>query len=374
LGGKSNDEAAAIALDGERNAYVLGTSNSSDFPITPGAIQPCPGFGASSFLAKVSPDGTTLAYSTFLSGSFAQPDYQNFYPRDYPAAIAIAPFGAVWLGGSTVASDFPVTPDALQPAFRQARTGFLSEIDFSANRDFTLACVANAANLRKGPVSPGVLVALFGDGIGPNSPAWLTLGPAGKVSTSVAGVKVLFDGIEAPLTYVQAHQVNAVVPYGVAGKSTTQVQVEYQGRRTNLLTIPVLPTSFGIFTLDSTGSGQGAILNEDGTVNSPANPAAEGSVIAVFATGAGQTIPAGIDGAVTVAPYPAPRAAFRAYMNFCGATPEVQYYGAAPGLVAGVVQINLKIPVGVCRASYPNQVYFYGDDLYPAQPVNFSLR
>lgn len=47
-------------------------------------------------------------------------------------------------------------------------------------------------------------------------------------------------------------------------------------------------------------------------------------------------------------------------MNYCGASPEVQCFGAAPGLVAGVVQVNVKIPVGVCRsAAYPNQVYFY---------------
>ena len=79
-----------------------------------------------------------------------------------------------------------------------------------------------------------------------------------------------------------------MVPYAVAGRSTTQVQVEYQGIRSALMSVPVVASVPGVFSRDASGGGQGAILNPDGaTLNSPANPAAKGSVVALFVTGEG---------------------------------------------------------------------------------------
>ena len=198
-----------------------------------------------------------------------------------------------------------------------------------------------------GGVSPGLIVTFFGARIGPQDLVVLRLTAAGLVDTSLAGVRVLFDGVPAPLIYVQAGQVSAVVPYSVSGKTSTQVQLEYQGRLSNTITLPVTATAPGLFTADASGSGQAAVLNQDGvTVNGPANPAPVGSVISLFATGEGQTDPPGVDGKpANTAPLPKPLATVTVTIG--GINAEVVYAGAAPTLVAGVLQVNVRIPLGV---------------------------
>lgn len=70
-----------------------------------------------------------------------------------------------------------------------------------------------------------------------------------------------------------------MVPYGVAGKASTSVQLTYNSMQTAAWTIPVAASALGIFTVDSTQTGQAAVVNQDGTVNSATNPAARGTVI-----------------------------------------------------------------------------------------------
>ncbi len=106
---------------------------------------------------------------------------------------------------------------------------------------------------------------------------------------------------------------------------------------------PVAPSSPGLFTADSTGHGQAAALNQDGTANSATNPAHVGDVIVLYATGEGQTSPAGIDGQPASAPAPV----LPLKVTIGGLPAEVQYKGGVPGFVAGVMQVNAKIPSGV---------------------------
>src|SRR5450756_2990593 len=106
----------------------------------------------------------------------------------------------------------------------------------------------------------------------------------------------------APMVYTQKGQVNAVVPYGVAGKTSTQVQVQYQDVVSNTLTVPVHAATPAIFSLDASGVGPGAILNQDTSINSTGNPAARLSVISIYSTGAGITTPASADGELIGAP------------------------------------------------------------------------
>lgn len=172
------------------------------------------------------------------------------------------------------------------------------------------AVLNSASFFRSGPtppaVAPGGIVSIFGTDMGPTTGVDGGLTPSGRVETLVACTQVLFDGIPAPLSYVRNDQINAIVPYAVAGKTTTAVVVETGGVRSNAFSVPVAASAPGIFTASSTGSGQGAILNEDGTYNSSTNPARFGSVIVLYATGAGQTVPPGIDGQLAVEPYPRP--------------------------------------------------------------------
>jgi uncharacterized protein (TIGR03437 family) len=198
--------------------------------------------------------------------------------------------------------------------------------------------VLNGASFQSGPVAPGEIVTLIGSGIGPVS----AQEPSTSPSTTLAGSEVLFDGIRAPLLFAAQNQINAVVPYGTSGKAKTQLEVNLQGQRIAGTQVSVAPTAPAIFTLDSSGAGQGAILNQDSTMNSPANPARKGSVVALFGTGAGQTDPGGLDGQITGAVLPKPLVPVYAYI--AGFAAEVQYAGAAPGLIAGVIQVNVLIP------------------------------
>ncbi|MDQ6678373.1 MAG: hypothetical protein M3Z09_13895, partial [Acidobacteriota bacterium] len=161
-----------------------------------------------------------------------------------------------------------------------------------------LSQVINAASGATGPIAPGEIISLFGTSLGPITPGGLTLTPQGNVSTNLSNVQVLFDGIAAPLTYVSATQINAVVPYEVFGRATTTVVVNFNGLTAAALQLNVAESAPGIFALNASGSGPGAILNQNSTVNGASNPAAKGSTIVIYATGEGQTSPAGITGSV----------------------------------------------------------------------------
>jgi uncharacterized protein (TIGR03437 family) len=202
--------------------------------------------------------------------------------------------------------------------------------------------VGNAASYAVGSVSPGEIVTIFGSGLGPGTLVGLQLDSKGYVSTSLGTTQVLFDGVAAPLIFTWAGQVSAVVPYAVSGKTSTQVQVSYQGQNSNMVAIPVTNAVPGIFTMDASGRGQGAILNQNGTVNSADNPAALGSYVSVYATGEGQTRPGGIDGKPGDTPAPAPIATVTATVG--GLNAQVQYAGGSPGLVAGLLQVNVLVP------------------------------
>src|ERR1035438_232503 len=152
------------------------------------------------------------------------------------------------------------------------------------------------------------MVDLWGAGLGPATLVGLALDPAGMVSTAVAGVRVMFDGVPAPLVYVSATQCSAVVPYFGASNATTHVQVEYQGVRSDPFQVPVRGTAPGLFTQNASGTGQGSILNQDSKVNSAANPADRGSLVVLWATGEGVTDPAGVDGRLAIDVLPKPLA------------------------------------------------------------------
>ena len=87
-----------------------------------------------------------------------------------------------------------------------------------------MAAITNVASYGNGPISPGEMVVIFGSGMGPSSVVGLQLDQQGRVANTLSQVQVLFDGNPAPLIYVSATQISAMVPYGLAGKSSTQIQ------------------------------------------------------------------------------------------------------------------------------------------------------
>jgi endo-1,4-beta-xylanase len=215
--------------------------------------------------------------------------------------------------------------------------------------------IVNAAGYQGGTVAPGELITIFaaGYGFGPASLVTDQLDSNGDFSTNLEGVQVLFDGTPAPLVYAVAGQVSAIVPFEV--KSQTVVEYQYNAGSgavsSNTVTMPVAATVPAIFALNASGSGPGAILNQDSSLNSATNPAAAGSVIQIFGTGGGVVAGGATDGA------PAPNAlsplATQPTATIGGVNAQVDYAGSAPGLVNGVIQVNLTVPTGLASGPQP---------------------
>ncbi len=211
--------------------------------------------------------------------------------------------------------------------------------------------IVNSASYEGGGIAPGEIITIFGSFPGPSSLVTLQLDNRGYVSTNLGGEQLLFDGIAAPMIYAVAGQVSAIVPYGVFGKSSVQIQVSYQGQLSNSVAMTIAAVAPGIFTSESSGKGQGAIVNQDGTINSESNPAAAGSIVFVYATGEGQTTPGGVDGKPADSPAPTPTGQ-PVTATVGGASAQVLYAGGVPGLVAGLLQVNVQLPAGVTLGSF----------------------
>ena len=184
--------------------------------------------------------------------------------------------------------------------------------------------VFNAASLLPGPVSPGEIVTIIG---GPDL-TWTS--------------SVLFNGLPAPILYAGAGQANAVAPMGLEAGGPVTVRVTTT--ESQEIAAAAAPAAPAIFTVGSAGFGPGAILNADYTLNSSSNAAAAGSVISLYATGFGLLSAPTADGQVVPGPV---STALPVSATIGGVRAEVLYAGAAPGLIAGVVQINVLIPAGV---------------------------
>jgi uncharacterized protein (TIGR03437 family) len=223
----------------------------------------------------------------------------------------------------------------------------------------SLMVVVNAASFQMGPVAPGEVVTLAGSGIGPSTPAGLALDANGSVATSLGGVQVMFNGVAAPLVYVSASQINAAVPYQVAGASTLSVQVSYGGQTSNALPMTPAATMPGIFTYDGSGAGQAAMINQDNSYCSSAKPAPKGSYVVMYVTGEGQTNPGGVTGKVTGTSTSGPltpQPTLPVAVTIGGLPANVAFYGEAPGMVAGVMQLNVQIPAAVASGTQPISV------------------
>jgi uncharacterized protein (TIGR03437 family) len=231
-------------------------------------------------------------------------------------------------------------------------TGFADNISLvlTSPPQLVIEGIGNAANYVAGKVSPGEILVVYGSDFGPDSLAGYQIAN-GLFSTATGETRIYFDGVPAPMLYSIAGQMSCIVPYSVAGKPTTQIQAEYRNFKGNILTVPVTAAVPGLFTLDKTGKNQVAALNEDYSVNGSSKPADKGHIVMLFATGEGQTAPGGVDGKPAADTYPKPLAAVTAQVN--GKDAEVQYYGAAPGLVAGVMQVNVRVPIDAPSGNVP---------------------
>jgi len=352
----------ALAVDGAGNMYVTG----STAYLTPvrNSLATC----GLDLLSVFAPDGSVLQ-TTYIPGG-----------HNSGALVALDATSNVFVVDQAEAGftpsetgPFPYAPPA-KPG--DATTPFLWRLSPSANaRTFPLACLGNAATtLTTGSiVAPGMMVSLFGNGLGPQQGIQTQATLQSPFPTQAGNVEVTFDGNPAPLTWVQDAQINVVAPWSLTPGQTTQVCVSYQSVKTNCLTALVAQTSPGVFTIDGVHA---AALNQDGTINSADHPAPAGSIVSVFATGLGPIDPAQGDGTLVGFPLPTNTAhvAVQAIAFVSGIfgggytiiTPlVVTYAGPAPYLVAGTSQINFQV------VEYPGTIYVEGSgvgfQIYVAQ-------
>ncbi len=194
----------------------------------------------------------------------------------------------------------------------------------------TVTGIGNSLSGLPGSVAPGERVSIFGFQMGPAD--GVTQDPANGVVTNLAGTQVLFDGVPAPLLYVSARQINAIVPYEIAGQTLTNVVVSVQGNNSSGFSVPVKDASPGIFT---------TIYNQDGSVNSATNPANRGDAVYFYATGEGQTSPAGVTGQVIGDTSSSP--VLSVSVQIGGQAAPIIFSGEPPQTI-GLLQVNVQVP------------------------------
>lgn len=218
--------------------------------------------------------------------------------------------------------------------------------------------IVNAASFRADqPVAPGSIISIFG-GFGTTA---TTSAPGFPLPTTLAGTRVSINNADAPLIFVSRTQINvqlpASLPPGRYDVRVTTAQNESNGA------LRVMAAAPGVFPLPGgENPPRGAILNQDGvTVNSTTTPAARGSVITVYCTGASafeRPVPAD-----QVNPGEINRTVSAPQVFISGVEAEVLFSGRAPGLVSGAWQINVRIPDrAFVRGQVTMQVFIDGVD------------
>ncbi len=400
LGDGGADGAFGLAVDATDAVYVAGGTQSTNFPTTSGAFkttyagntanQP-PDLLGNGFVTKLDTSGN-LVYSTFTgvmngvptpiavddqgqayvsadavaSSSSTQPTCATpanpavlVINSAGSALVATSPIpgaylaldgkGGLYSAGLTYTPVFFTTPHAFQTEYGGGDSdAFAAKVDFSQPAGPSLASVLNAASLfpgyasafPTGAVAPGEIVTLFGNGFGSAKPS------------------VNFSQYPAPVLYASNCQINAVVPFEVNPGFPTFVTVQSGGQTLGPIKLPVSVAAPGIFTTNQSGSGRAAILNQDSTANSPSNPATRGSIVSVYMTGAGSLNAPIADGSLgpLTPPFPTPLAPVSATIG--GIDAPIMFAGQAPGLIAGVTQVNVQIPQNApVGATIPITIY-----------------
>ena len=404
-GGSCNDYLAAITVDRAGRAFLTGWTCSADYPITAGAIVREIGeISNGAFATVMSADGSSIEYSTYLGGGTG-------------TSIALDGQSRIVVAGYTTDPRFPTSADGPlrcnSAAPDQLYEGFLVRLDpanpssrfatyldipgtdhpqvttlgdgtmLVAGRERILAvdsiraaginlvCVANSANGWPVPVAPGELIALYGAGLGPAARQWAAPDASGMIATEFAGTRVWFDGFPAPILMAGDDEVRAIVPFELAGQLQVRVEIERDGAKSGALALTVSRAVPAIFQSDTTN--RAAVLNQDGMVNSAANPAKRGSVITFWATGLGSMEPPVPDGSIASADRLS-KTATTPTVSFFGWPAEVLYSGSAPGMVAGVVQINARVPEQMGPFAYPVDLVLTSGGIYISNRVTVNVQ
>ena len=273
-----------------------------------------------------------------------------------PATVTIAANVTGIAAGTNCAGTVTISAQGMQPQVINV------SLAVAAAAVPVLAAIQNAASSAPGAIAPGEIIVIYGSNIGPATLANYVLNN-NSFATTVADTTVLFDNIAAPIIYTSVNQTSVVVPFEIAGRPTVNITVRRAGQTSVALNVRVVDFAPGLFTTNQQGTGQGAIINQNGTVNAITNPAAKGSVVAIYLTGAGLISTNPATGSV-VGGNPLPVINAPVTVTIGGVNARVEYKGAAPQAIAGLYQFNVTVPLDAPSGVQPVSVNVGG---VPAQ-------
>jgi uncharacterized protein (TIGR03437 family) len=370
------NKVSALAVDASGSVFIAGSTNDPKLRVTVGALQTAYSGSADScpttfqqpdaFVAKLRPDGSGMAWATYLGGQAAES----------ARSIALDASGTVWMTGNTASPDFPSSGEsggdflvqldssgsALLYAARFPSETVAQSVAIDADRVLHLAGIdgsistvnsryppppriMSVRNAAGGPYSrllaPGELISIYGFHVGPSADARADI-DSGLVPKSLSGVEVFIGGLAAPVQYVSDSQIDAIVPLKLEARTAAAIRISFDDA--TLPDFPVIIASAAprIFR---NADGSAVAQNEDGSSNSSISPAKMGSVVTIWATGTG-VIPVA-DGMIETTERN--DGCCQVFVN--GQPTEVLYAGSSPGMVAGMTRIDFRVPNGVNTAS-----------------------
>jgi uncharacterized protein (TIGR03437 family) len=338
----------SLFIDASGSVVVVGGTYALDFPTTPGALRQCnPNgtWGSAGFVLKLTADGSRPLYSTYLGS-------------DTPSAVAVDNVGDIYIAGNNFGT-LPVVPGSFGWTGSGAFVAKLAPMPLPIG---SVNCLVNAASRGGRAIAPGEIVDIFGNGIGPAQTVSASAS-SGHIGTSLGDVLVLFNGVPAPLLSAGLNQIRAIVPLetgpsNLDGGGIATVQILNGSTTVQPVSAPTAALAPAIFTVDGK-PGQALMINEDGTLNSEKNPARQGSIVTIYATGLNNTQPPLRTGEIArgAAPLALPieisSAGLVGVSGVPSSGPEITYAGAAPGFAGGLTQINFRVPVSIFHGFTP---------------------
>jgi uncharacterized protein (TIGR03437 family) len=380
-----DETVAGLAFDSSGNVVAVGNASTGPSATT-GAVQSCDSTTSSGgFVAKLSGPSGAIQFLTYFGCR------SDVWTTVGVNSVALDASDAIWITGTAP------SPSSLPPAAISSRSGttYVAELaaDGStaealylgpagllgqgvvltpaahpvvlgtagflmlANTDggpSLLGGVANAAGSAASDlIAPAEMVSLYGTGLGPATALSAQI-DNNIVQSELGGYQLLFGGVAAPLLYLGANQINAIVPNEASGQDSVSVTLVTPTGSFLLADLYIRPSEPEVF--HDPVSGYAVAINQDGTLNSSTNPAKTGQLISIWGTGSGEAFSSDFptDGAIiadtsSIFTYPQLAVSVLArYQNplgvFIGESLEVAYAGISPGEVFGLLQVNFRIP------------------------------
>ncbi|HLH44532.1 MAG TPA: IPT/TIG domain-containing protein [Bryobacteraceae bacterium] len=374
---------AALALDSSGNLYIADSGNHVVRKISPGGIITT--IAGNTMSASSGDGGLATAASLAVPNALAADSQGNVYIADASAnrvrmvtagglIVTIAGAGTAGYSGDNgpaINAQFNglagISLDASGNIYVADRANNAIRLMQLVSAVPSAGAVTNSASNLTGPIAPGEALAIYGSGLGPSQLTLYQPDDNGNIPTQTGGTTVYVNGVPAPVVYSWSSQVGIVVPYEVTPGSGG-ITVQYSGQISLQLPVTIAPTAPGLFTADASGKGQAVAINEaDGSLNTASNPVEQGGVVHLYATGYGLVTPVVPDGAPNNRGFAFPLLPVTATVN--GQAAVVQYAGGDPGLPAGTIRVDVRIPAGISGSATPVAISIGGVSSQPGVTI-----